>query len=754
VPTETRKGNCHYCGYLCGFDVDVVEGRVVDMRPDPTRYPYDEAIVSRCRRWPMNLREIDGPTRLNYPLKRVGPRGSGRFERVSWDEALGDIATRLENMRNEYGAKALASAIGGPHATYWPLHRFLSLYGTPNNMGIGQICWNPRVWMDAVTFGWSLESDLDFAHTKAVVLWATNPAESDNSLFWCSLKNLHESGVPLVTIDSRQSRTARQSDVHLMPYPGTDCYLALALVHEIVEAGLYDHEFVDAWCHGFEGLCEHVRRFTPEFAQEKTGVPADDIRKVARIYAQADAAVLLSGRGIDQLGSNTAPTLRTLCILRAITGNIDKPGASFVQDASDFVSEVELEMSDRLSAEGRAAQLNQACASLQTYDGYAAVDQSVGRFGRHLPVRYLTSAHPGLVLEAMTSGVPYPIKALLVMAANPVVTYAGTAQVLEALKNLDLMVVLEYYMTPTAQMADYVLPIAGALERPMCQIHGGVANFAYGGAKAVEPYYERRTDYEVIYDLACRLGQQDDWPDATLDQAYDRMMARAGVSFAEFAENGLYAPAPRFGKYADIDTASGHPKGFATLTGKVELESACLSSRGGTAYPEPVDEAIARADLPARRVVLITGARAQPYWASSYFNDPELRAMHPEPLVTMNETTCKALGVEPGDWVDVRNQNGCARLKVKQGILPDGVASAEYGWWYPEEQGGLPHLSGAFRSNINALTTADTAHCEPLIGTWTYNGIEAFVTRASDGGDTVSRANMPAKEHEGVAKHD
>ena len=161
MSVETKKTNCHYCGYLCAFDAQVEDGRIVDITPDPTRYPYDASILAGCRRWKMNLEMIDSPERINYPLRCCGERGSGEWERISWDEALDDIALRLTTLRKQHGSGVVASMIGGPHTSFWPLHKFMSLFGSPNNMGIGQICWNPRIWMDAITFGWTVEADID-----------------------------------------------------------------------------------------------------------------------------------------------------------------------------------------------------------------------------------------------------------------------------------------------------------------------------------------------------------------------------------------------------------------------------------------------------------------------------------------------------------------------------------------------------------------------------------------------------------------
>ena len=707
---EVRKGNCHYCGYLCGFDVTVQDGRVVGMSPDPTRYPYDRSVAARCRRWRMNVDDLDAPGRLNYPLRRAGARGSGCFERVSWDEALDDIARRLEALRAEHGGRTLASAIGGPHATYWPLHRFMSQFGSPNNMGIGQICWNPRIWMDAVTFGWPMEGELN-GLTRAMLLWATNPAESDNSLFWEQVKARHAAGVPLVVVDCRRSATAREADVHLMPWPGTDAVLALALLHVIIGEGLYDRAFVERWCTGFEGLRAHVAPYAPERAQGETGVPAADIRRAARLYATAGPALLLSGRGIDQLGPNTEPTVRALCLLRAVTGNVDRPGSGFVHTRSAFRQEAEMEGGALFAPEGRAFQLN--AAPLQSYAGYALVNEYAERFGRRLPERYLTSAHPGAVMRAMRDGVPYPVRALLVTGANPVVTYADTHLVLQALASLDLCVVADYRLTPTAQLADYVLPVAGALERPTSA-----------------PLHERRADYDILRGLALRLGMADEWPSATLEDEYDALFEPLGITFSQFAAAGIHAPAPIYRKH-ERPAPDGRPAGFATPSGKVELASSLLAQLGGSPYPEPVPAAVARADLARKRVVLLTGARFQPFWGSSYFHDTAFRARHPHQLLSMAPATARALGLAEGDWARVSNERGAVVLKVAFQDMPTGVASAEYGWWLPEEPAGAPGFSGALLSNVNVLTGNAEETCEPLIGTWAYNGIEVNVQPAA-----------------------
>jgi anaerobic selenocysteine-containing dehydrogenase len=745
------------CGFLATVEgVEGVEGvagegsvgeRLVGLKPDPSRFPYDEKVINGCHRWRMNLDEIDGPARVNYPLKRVGKRGSGKWERVSWGEALDDIAARLSVLAEEHGTQTLASAIGGPHATYWPLHRFLNLWGSPNNMGIGQICWNTRIWMDTLAYGWPIEADIVPDRTAQVFLWGTNPAESDNSLFWRQLRAMSRSGTPLVVIDPRKTRTARIATLHLAPRPGTDCTLALALIREILASGRADDAFIARWCHGFDELAAHVQPYTLAFAEKATGIPAEHIARAAALFSEPGPSALLSGRGIDQLGPNTAPTHRALSALRAITGDVDRPGACTIMDMSDFIPEIDLEMSTELRPEKRAAQLNLRHTALQSYPAYESVTELTSRLGRtaacplgkRLPMRYLTSAHPNLVWRAMATGEPYRVGALICMAANPLVTYADTRLVHRALHELSLLVVLEHYLTPTAQLADYVLPSAGAFERPLFQAHGGVSNFCYGGAAAVAPYHERRCDYEFFRELGCRLGQAPHWPHETLEAAIQETLAPTGMSWKAWSERGIYYGMPTFAKHelpalgrsGDKPT----PQGFATTTGKIELASAFLEGLGSPRLPEPVHAAVARSQFdggPAGAYTLITGARTQPYWASSYFNNARFREMHPHPTAQMSAVTLQAAGLVEGQWVEVATSRGHARFVARESSLVDGVVSCEYGWWYPEEAQGEPHLSGLWRSNVNCLTSADIDSCEPLLGSWAYNGLPCTLRPLSE----------------------
>lgn len=735
--SEMKRTNCHFCGYCCAFNATVENGRVVDLVPDPTRYPYDERILAGCRRWRMNLDVLDDPKRVNYPLRRVGERGANTWERVSWDEALDDIAARLQALAAEHGPETLASAIGGPHASFWPLHRFMNLFGSPNNMGIGQICWNPRIWMDALTFGWTVEADITPGLTDCLFIWGTNPAQSDNSAFWRALIQFSKSDAALVVVDPRRTQVAALADLWIPIKPGTDCTFALGLINVIIAEGLADTAFVDAWCHGFDELAEHVKPYTPEHVAQVCGVLAEDVARAARLFGKAQAAALVSGRGVDQVGANVAPTHRAICCLRAITGNVDKPGTCVLAEQSDFVPEVELEMTDALASEHRARCLNTPFTPLQCFDGYERARKLTEKLGRTLPARYLTSAHPDLVLQAMETGEPYPVRALMVNATNPLLTYADTHRVFKALMGLDLLVALDYYLTPTASIADYVLPVAGAIERPVLQVHGGVANIGYGGPAAVEPYYERKTDYDIFRSLGLRLGQEDAWPEETLTEAFAAQLARTGMEWDYFCQTGIYYQPPAFAKH-EIPGPDGIPQGFATTTGKIELACEFLGELGGSRLPEPAEHITLCSPELCEKVEqeggahlqMITGSRKQPYNASMYFNNPEFRAKAPHPVVEVSEATAAKLGLTPGDRVEVATDKGSARFVLATAHMRDDLVNVDYGWWHPEWEPGAPDFGGMWESNVNCLTSCSRG--EPMIGTWSYNDIDCVLRKVDE----------------------
>ncbi len=713
------KTNCRLCGYLCGLVAHVRAGRVIALEPDPSRYPYDERIVRGCPRCQSNLELLDHPDRINYPLKRAGARGGGDWQRVSWEQALDEIAARLQTLADRYGPETLATSIGGPHSAYWPMHRFLNLFGSPNNMGIGQICWNPAIWVNTLTFGWPLENEFDLQSTRCAVIWGMNPAESDNSLLWRTILAYTRQGGDLIVVDPRQTRTALRAGIWLPLRPGSDAALAMGLLHVIIHEEIYDRSFVENWCAGFDELVAQVAPYTPQLVADITGLSPEMIVRTARMYAGGFPASILTGRGIDQIGANSLPVHRAIACLRAITGNVDVPGAAHLAQMPDFVPELDLELSHLLSETQRAKQLGADTLRLQTHAGYERVQQQTLKAGGKLPRCYLTSAHPNLVWRAILNGEPYPIRAMVVLGSNPLSSQADTQLVYRALKSLDLLVALELTRTPTALLADYVMPIAGGLERPVLQTNAGTANIAYGGRAAVPPYYERRTDFDFWRGLGLRMGQAEYWSWETFEDSLNATLAPLGINWDEFCETGFYAPPPVYHKHERINPENSTPTGFATPSGKIELFSQVLAELGAEPLPEPkplhpTDDEYG--------LTLISGARVQPFYASAFRQVKRLRQMHPVPLAEVGAETARGQGLADGDAVWVETRSGRALFRLKVGVMREGVVSVEYGWWYPELS-TRELESGVLISNANVLTNADFEDCEPLLGQWQFNGL-------------------------------
>ncbi|MFH0728695.1 MAG: molybdopterin-dependent oxidoreductase [Pseudomonadota bacterium] len=714
---EVRKSNCHQCGYLCGVQVWVDEKeRIEKIAPDPDRYPYDGSVMNRCQRFSVLLDHLEHPDRLNTPLKRVGLRGEGKWQRITWEEALDDIAARLSGLASQYGPESLSTCISAPHAIYWPLHRFMNLWGSPNNIGIGISCWNPRIWVNSLTYGWPTEDELDPDLSRCALLWGVNPAESDHSLFWKRLKEFSKTNGKIIVIDPRKTRTAQLADNYFQIKPGTDGALALGLLHVIIEEKRYNTSFVENWCTGFEALRERVKQYSVEKVAHITGIASSAIADTARLYAASGPAPIFTGLGIDMSGVNCTQTLRSIAILRAITGNLDTPGASSINDRPDFVPEVEMELSHLFSSSQREKKLGIGLFPLQRYDGYERLTQFTRLHDKVLPARYLTSAHPHLAWQAMITGNPYPIRALITMASNPLLCQANTPMVYEALKGLDLLVTLDHFMTPTAMLADYVLPMAGSLEKSMVQTNGGTANLAYGGPGAIKPLFERRTGFDFWRGLGLRCGQEDYWPWPTLEAALDSQFSPTGHSWADICRTGFYAPAHTYRKYES--------EGFSTPSGKVELASSILEEIGHDPLPDYTP--VAKKD-PAYPLKLMTGVRKQPYYASEFRQMARIRKRHPEPVAEMSPETADRLGLADADMIWIETPIGRIRQRLRLTDMGPDIVSVDYGWWYPEKAGVGSSLGGVWESNANVLTSADIRRCDPILGQWNFRTLNCKV---------------------------
>ena len=467
---------------------------------------------------------------------------------------------------------------------------------------------------------------------------------------------------------------------------------------------------------------------------EITWVPANKIREAARMYATNKPAISYNYMGVEQL-ANVIEALHARFVLPAITGNIDIWGGDVGRPpTAQYVSEADIELSDKFSPEQKAKQLGADRFKLLTWTGYDLIHENVKRvWGRQLPRADHSFAHAPTVFRAMLTDKPYPVKAMITLASNPMVTYANTKLIYRALHKLELYVVMDFWLTPSAELADYVLPSASWLERPCISTACDTAGFIAAGEAPLpavkEGEYERRTDYEFWRGLGIRLGQKEYWPWKNLEEAYDYRLAPLGYNFKDFVA--------KTGGQASVSAGyQKHEKvGFATPTGKIELYSTILEKLGYDPLPryyEPPESPISTPELAKEYpLILITGGRFLPMYHSEHRQIDSLRRQHPDPIAQINPQKAAELGIEDGDWIWIETPRGRIRQRCQyfKGIDPR-VVHAEHGWWFPELPGEEPWLHGVWESNINVVTSDDPEQCNKISGGWPLRALLCKVYKA------------------------
>lgn len=687
--TRVLKSVCRSCHGGCGTLLHVTGGRLTKVAGDR------DSPLNKGRLCPIGTATLDlvyHPDRLKYPLRRSGARGEGKWERISWDEALDEIAERLQTIKRDWGAEAIAMGTGtGRHHIRW-VSRFGHALGTPNwcEPGFAQ-CFHPRVNTTLLTFGDFPVCDFTGGTPpKCIVYWGHNPVISgpDGETRFNALESL-ESHPKVIVVDPRRTRLAKQADLWLQLRPGTDDALALAMLHTIIEERLHDAAFVSQWTHGFEALAERVRGYSPEWAAPITWVPAEKIRSAARLYAQTKPSMMEWGCAIEHT-PNCIQTVRAISMLPALTGNVDVPGGWVfgMKGLGRFPSLIE-----SLSPEMNAKRLGADRFKLLSGEGAD-----------------LPAAHIPTLLKAMREGTPYPVKAFLVFGNNTLTTYGNARQVHESLLKLDLLVVADLFMTPTAELADIVLPAAAWPElNQLAGLPTIAANVVLAQQKAVQ-IGECKCDEEMFIELARKMNLS--LCTEPLEEVLEGQLANGcGITLAELREKGFYQPAFRYEKYKE--------GGFKTPTGKIELYATRLEAMGYDPLPyylEPPESPLATPEVAKDfPLVLTTGARISFFFNSEHRQLKTLRKAHPEPIVEIHPDTAKPFGISNGDWVWIETLRGKIRQKARitEEIDPR-VIHVEHGWWFPEEP-GPEH--GVWKSNANVLTSNGPPY-DPAMGTY------------------------------------
>lgn len=706
-----QTSQCWECNTYCGSRVTLRDGKVAKIGPNPDHPSSKGAFcvkgIRAVREWTEN------DARLTHPMRRTGPRGGGKWERIGWDEALDEMADRLTAVRSEYGPEAIAGAVSGAAFSRGAvLALLLRSIGSPNWMINQDMCSGCQALSEKIT-GTPIKNGEDIDATNCALLVGRNPQAAD-PVQWTALKALKKRGGCVIVVDPIRGPATDLADLWLRPRPGTDAALGLAMANVLISEGLYDRDFVENWCHGFDRYKERVAEFPPHTAESLTGVPADDIVAAARAYG-AGPSVFVPGHGIDAFSAGVQ-TFRAFDCLVAISGNLDRPGGNrLAKRPKGFRNYLDLlhDPAFRLPRE-----TEERTIGADRFPLYAG------------PEGWQTACHNPSVIEAVLTGRPYPVRAMYVTGVNIAVTYPDAARTIAALKSLDFLAVAAHTMTPTASFADIVLPKTTTLEEEEVQLQQGGPCLSYT-RPVLPPRGAARCDLDIALGLRDRMAERQaltaDFLPWDSQRAFNEfLLSDTDITMADLEATG-YATFPwRLRAYEET--------GFPTSSGKVELYSDRLDALGVDPLPghtvpsaETTDDAT-RESFP---LVLLTGIREKTYHHSRFRDQAWARKVSPDPQLQIHPETARECGVADAQWVAVATPGTETTCRLRAQVTdraPQGVVATGMGWWEPGSDS--PDL-GACDININGAMSYG-GPWDPVTGSPDSRGKRCRVTPLAD----------------------
>ena len=689
----------------CGMYLTVKDGKVVDVEGDPDHPITQGRLCVRCLTLPEYMYS---EKRVLSPLKRAREyRGKDAWEPITWDEALDIIEERVNYVKERWGAESIVAFQGtGREATLYKTPLAYAALGTPNSCFpmSGDSCYGPRCSVADFILGAGYP-ELDYAAffpdrfddpryevPKYIVLWGKDPLFSNpDGFFGHTLIDLMKRGSRYVVVDPRVTWMAAHADFHLQLRPGTDAALGLGMINYLIQEDLYDHDFVENWCYGFDELKERAAEYPLDKVEEITWVPAATIAAAARAIAENHPSSFMWGLAIDT-NSNGVQAGHTVLILAAILGDLDVPGGVTLAVPASFMGKWRYECAQQLPPGMLEKQITDP-----RYQGFRAA---------HL------IAHPDCILDTLETDEPYPLKMAWFYATNGIAntTNAQGKRWFKALEKMEFSVCQDVFMTPTAMgLCDLFLPVTTFAE------HDGVVLPPFGRNthmvmamnKCVE-VGDCRSDLEIDFLVGKRLNPKA-WPwDNVADFFTDQIKPQLGITFEELQELGWVQQEFEYRKYEKgLLRPDGEP-GFNTPTGLVELRSSLYEDRAEDPLPYFEENALTPYSRPELAeeypLIMTTGGRETTSFHSEHRQVPSLRALMPNPLVQINPETAALYGIEEGDWVCIENPLGKAIEKAHvTPIVDPRVIHAQHGWWFPEQDPEAPNLSGVWKANINSL---------------------------------------------------
>lgn len=709
---EVRKSVCAICDPMtqCGLDLYVRDGRVVKVEGSREN-PHSRGTL--CAKGAATRQYVYHRDRLLMPLRRTGPRGSGEFEPVSWDEALDEVASRLERLRAESGPESVVFYVGYPKQQRPFVQRLALQYGSPNFCTESSACHKATAMAFQLVYGQM--GGPDVRNARCLLSWGTNPFYAGTPVVEPILDAL-DRGLQLIVVDPRLTPLAGRATLHLRPRPGTDGALALGFAHVILAEGLEDAAFLEAWAHGLAEYRAYVAGFDPATVEGITGVPAEQLRAAARLYAATRPAALQFSGASYVHQTNGVQNARAIYALIGLTGNWDVAGGNRPQPYT------------WLEVAGGGFTTRQ-----REFERPRSLDDLPPRVGAaRFPVwADLTDQGQSMDLpRQIRSGDPYPLRGMVAFGLNHRM-FPDSEGFAEALGRLDFICDVDLFATDSARYADIVLPAASSVERS--EVRAYPQKYVVATRPAVEPPGEARPDTDIVFGLAHRLGLDDPllnpWGDggppsaaaraAAFDDVMDWLLEPSGLTMAQLAARpgGMPVPDPIVPGERSYET-----HGFPTPTGKMELSSSVLARHASVTGPLPEyvpPRHETAGDLAgAYPLVLSTGARLPMFAHSRTYRLSWTRVLRPDPAVDINPADARRLHIGQGDLVELATPNGAVRVRANLTELA---------------QPGVVYLFHDF-PGADANTLLDAGHLDPVSGFPAYKGARCRVTWVSGEG--------------------
>lgn len=676
------KTMCQACYFYCGLNVTVDQGRILRIDGMP-EHPVNRGSI--CPKGLASQQIATDPHRLTQPLQRIGNRGSGQWEPISWDDALDLMASKLDAARREHGAESFVYHRG--HAPGWVttmnyVTRFMSAFGSPNLLTHAHLCFAPRAIAHISTYGGVPEPDFD--HARCILLWGFNPVETSLPNYARRIIDAQARGTKLIVVDPRFSLTAAKADLWLQPKPSTDLALAMGMVKILIEGNMYNADFVRDFTVGFDQLAAHVAAIDLDQLAATTGVLVDKMRRAAHIFATNQPGVMKEGNGLDQ-HVNVVQTVRAVALIPSLTGSINIEGGGVLVPPLPF-EDVQLR-------------------------GTRTDDWEERSLSRHpLYYRNGSALHDEELFTALETGKPYPIRALFVQGGSLVGANSNTVRTKRLLERVDFIAVHDLYHTATGQIADLVLPAASFLERDLLLYYryraSAQSNMIALQQQAVAPVGESRSDLEVVFDLARRLGMEEEFPWASPIEAFEWELEPVGITLNDLRQHPegyqrSYDP-------NELYWTDGRMS-FPTSSGKVELSADRIAQFGGDPLPqiEPLSDPFQPSD--EYPLLCGTGLKQGIHTHTEFHALPWIEALEPAPFLEIHPEAAAKLGISDGDRILVESRWGSVpALARRSETVANDVVMLAYGY-------GQPYAEQPWQSS-NDITPDGSVGADPLSG--------------------------------------